>query len=74
MATVKPDVFAFNILLQNGIERQAGYERPPYPAEALMPRRTLLSPEQRARLFAIPTSPAEMARHYVLNPEDLTLV
>ncbi len=39
-----------------------------------MPRRTLLSPEQRARLFAIPTSPAEMARHYVLNPEDLTLV
>ena len=32
-----------------------------------MPARTLLSSEQRARLFAIPTDPAEMARHYVLE-------
>lgn len=39
-----------------------------------MSRRTLLSPEQRARLFAVPTTPAEMARHYVLSPEDLPLV
>jgi hypothetical protein len=29
-----------------------------------MPRRTLLSAEQRTRLFAIPIDPAEMARHY----------
>jgi len=39
-----------------------------------MSRRTLLSPEQRARLFAVPTTPAEMARHYVLSPRDLLLV
>src|SRR4051794_3603641 len=39
-----------------------------------MPRRTLLSVEQRARLFAIPNIPAEMARHYVLGAEDLALV
>ena len=32
-----------------------------------MPPRTLLSSEQRTRLFAIPTDPAEMARHYVLD-------
>ena len=39
-----------------------------------MPRRTLLSSEQRTRLFAIPIDPAEMARHYVLSTEDLTLI
>jgi hypothetical protein len=39
-----------------------------------MPRRSLLSAEQRTRLFAIPTTPAEMAKHYVLGPEDLLLV
>ena len=39
-----------------------------------MSPRTLLSPEQRARLFAVPTSPAEMARHYVLSAKDLMLV
>ena len=39
-----------------------------------MPRRTLLSPEQRARLFGIPTDSAEMAKHYVLSAEDLALV
>ncbi|MFL5337380.1 MAG: DUF4158 domain-containing protein, partial [Geminicoccaceae bacterium] len=39
-----------------------------------MSPRTLLSPEQRARLFAVPTSPAEMARHYVLSAKDLVLV
>ena len=39
-----------------------------------MSRRTLLSPEQRTRVFAIPTSTAEMARHYVLSAEDLALV
>lgn len=31
-----------------------------------MSRRTLLTAEQRVRLFAIPTDPAEMARHYLL--------
>ena len=39
-----------------------------------MPPRTLLSSEQRTRLFAIPTDPAEMARHYVLGAEDLALI
>jgi TnpA family transposase len=39
-----------------------------------MSPRTLLSPELRARLFAVPTSPAEMARHYVLSAKDLMLV
>ena len=39
-----------------------------------MSRRTLLSPKQRARLFAVPTMPAEMTRHYVLSPGDLLLV
>jgi TnpA family transposase len=39
-----------------------------------MSRRSLLSAEQRAGLFDVPTTPAEMARHYVLSPEDLMLV
>jgi TnpA family transposase len=39
-----------------------------------MPRRTLLSSEQRVRLFAIPTDSAEMARHYVLSADDLALI
>jgi len=39
-----------------------------------MPRRTLLSSEQRTRLFAIPIDPAEMARHYMLSTEDLTVI
>ena len=39
-----------------------------------MSRRTLLSSDQRTRLFSIPTEAAEMAKHYVLGPEDLALV
>lgn len=39
-----------------------------------MPRRTLLSAEQRDRLFAIPIERAEMAKHYVLDAEDLALI
>jgi TnpA family transposase len=39
-----------------------------------MPPRTLLSSEQRVRLFSIPTDPAEMTRHYVLDANDLALV
>jgi TnpA family transposase len=39
-----------------------------------MPARTLLSSEQRTRLFAIPTDTAEMTRHYVLDADDLALV
>jgi TnpA family transposase len=39
-----------------------------------MPRRTLLSSEQRARTFSIPTDVAEMARHFVLSAEDLALI
>ena len=40
----------------------------------MSPRTPVPSPEQRARLFAVPTSPAEMARHYVLSAKDLMLV
>jgi TnpA family transposase len=39
-----------------------------------MSRRTLLSSEQRTRLFGIPTALAEMARHYVLSSADLALI
>lgn len=39
-----------------------------------MPRRTLLSPEQRARLFSIPIDAAEMTRYFVLSAEDLALI
>jgi hypothetical protein len=39
-----------------------------------MSRRTLLSAEQRIRLFGIPTDPGGMAKHYVLSAEDLALV
>jgi TnpA family transposase len=36
--------------------------------------RALLSAEQRNRLFAIPVERAEMARHYLLAPDDLVLI
>jgi len=36
-----------------------------------MPRRSLLSNEQRTRLFAVPVDHAEMAKHYVLSADDL---
>jgi TnpA family transposase len=39
-----------------------------------MPPRTLLSSEQRTRLFAILSDSVEMARHYVLGAGDLTLI
>ena len=39
-----------------------------------MPPRTLLSFEQRTRLFAIPSDSVEMARHYLLGAEDLALI
>jgi hypothetical protein len=39
-----------------------------------MPRRSLLSSEQRIRLFAIPTDPVEMARHHGLSRDDLALI
>jgi TnpA family transposase len=39
-----------------------------------MARRTLLSAEQRTRLFGIPTEAAEMAKHSTLSAEDLALV
>ena len=39
-----------------------------------MSRRALLSAEQRDRLFAVPSDPAEMARHYVLGDADLALI
>jgi len=39
-----------------------------------MPPRTLLSAEQRTRLFSIPIDTAEMTRHYVLDADDLALI
>jgi hypothetical protein len=39
-----------------------------------MTRRTLLSAEQRTRLFGIPSDPAALAKFYVLSGEDLALV
>lgn len=39
-----------------------------------MARRTLLTAEQRTRLFGIPTEAAEMAKHSTLGAEDLALV
>jgi TnpA family transposase len=39
-----------------------------------MPARTLLSSEQRTRLFSIPTDAPEMVRHYTLGADDLALV
>jgi TnpA family transposase len=39
-----------------------------------MPRRSLLSNEQRTRLFAVPVDHAEMAKHYVLSADDMALV
>jgi TnpA family transposase len=73
-AMAAPGDFPFNNLFQNGPERQAYYERSPRQRnEAVMPR-SLLSNEQRARLFAVPVDHAEMAKHYVLSADDLTLV
>jgi hypothetical protein len=39
-----------------------------------LPARTLLSSEQRTRLFSIPTDAAEMVRHYNLGADDIALV
>lgn len=39
-----------------------------------MSTRTLLSPEQRTRLFSIPTDLPEMARHYTLSLDDLGFI
>ncbi len=39
-----------------------------------MPRRALLTADQRARLFAIPVDPAEMARHYLCDESDLARI
>ena len=39
-----------------------------------MSRRTLLTSEQRIRLFGIPTDSAELAKHYVLSSEDLAFI
>jgi hypothetical protein len=37
-----------------------------------MPVRTLLSPEQRTRLFSVPTDVATMTRHYVRTERRLS--
>jgi len=39
-----------------------------------MPVRTLLSPEQRTRLFSVPTDTTTMTQHYVLDDADMAVV
>ncbi len=39
-----------------------------------MPRRALLSVEQRTKLFAIPVDQAQMAKHFVLSADDLARI
>lgn len=39
-----------------------------------MPVRALLSPEQRSRLFSVPSDTVTMTQHYVLDAADLALV
>jgi TnpA family transposase len=70
-----PQDFAFTILFQNCREWQSVYERAArINPETPMARRTLLSADQRTRVFGIPTEASEMAKYYVLSPEDLALI
>jgi hypothetical protein len=70
-----PQESPFTILFQNCPEWQSVYERAAYiNPETQMARRTLLSADQRTRVFGIPTEASEMAKHYVLTPEDLALI
>jgi len=39
-----------------------------------MPRKTLLSPAQRARFFALPSQGHDLIAHYTLSPDDLALI
>jgi hypothetical protein len=65
---------AFGILFQNGPEWQSVYDRAAHQPGDPIAGRTLLSAEQRTRLFGIPTEASEMAKHYVLSPENLALI
>jgi hypothetical protein len=42
--------------------------------QTAMPHRALLTIDQRARLFAIPVDPAEMARHYLFDKSDFARI
>ena len=46
----------------------------PPPTGARHAPRTLLSSEQRTRLFAVPSDSAEIVRHYVLGGQNLALI
>lgn len=39
-----------------------------------MPSRLLLSPNQRARFFALPSEGHDFIRHYTLYPDDMALI
>jgi len=39
-----------------------------------MPRKTLLSPAQRAHFFALPSQGHDLIAHYTLSPDDLALI
>jgi hypothetical protein len=74
-ATAIPRESAFDTLFQNCRQRQSVYERASRNhLEVPMSRRTLLTSEQRTRLFGIPTDSAGMTKHYVLPAEDLALI
>jgi len=59
--------------LQNGAEKQGGYEQDFFLAGVPRPAVPFCSPSS-VRLFDIPTTPAELARHSVLSPENLLRV
>ena len=62
-------------LLQNCVQRQAVYKRGDrHHPEAVTPPRTLLSAEERARLFAPLADPAELVRYNMLDADDLALI
>jgi TnpA family transposase len=42
--------------------------------EVNMPRRTMLSPEQRERLFGFAVDQAEMAKHYIFTADDMNRI
>lgn len=39
-----------------------------------MPRRRVLTDSQLEALFALPTSEADLIRHYTLGPDDLAVI
>src|SRR5438132_13636586 len=73
--TTVPCGSAFSILFQNAFERQSLYERPPtFKTRLSCPVAPCCRPSSEFACSAFLFNQAEMARHYVLSPEDLALV